>query len=244
MSQHTLTATDYLLHSVVANPADDLPRLILADRLEETGQPERAEFIRVQCELSRYFEPHEWNRGGELQSREAELFHAYGWPWSGEGIPSGWFDDLPAPWGQMRVLLPHQAVEDPFPNYIVRRGFVAEVRCQLADWSRIGPQVMAAHPVEVVRLTDREPMRGDPTWWGPTSGGYWYTWVRWPTGSRNDPNYIPSDLFDRLTCEAHGRVNGRNRTDVQAVLTWHKTEASANAALSAAALELARSDQS
>jgi uncharacterized protein (TIGR02996 family) len=33
-----------LLASVLAAPDDDLPRLVLADWLEENGQPERAEF--------------------------------------------------------------------------------------------------------------------------------------------------------------------------------------------------------
>src|SRR5262249_34905741 len=32
-------------------PDDDTPRLVLADWLEENGEPERAEFIRIQCQL-------------------------------------------------------------------------------------------------------------------------------------------------------------------------------------------------
>ncbi len=42
-----------LLESVLAAPQDDGPRLILADWYEDNGRPERAEFIRVQCELAR-----------------------------------------------------------------------------------------------------------------------------------------------------------------------------------------------
>ncbi len=41
-----------LLRAVIANPADDAPRLVYADALDECGQHERAEFIRVQCELA------------------------------------------------------------------------------------------------------------------------------------------------------------------------------------------------
>src|SRR5262245_9047746 len=41
-----------LWRAVGADPPDDAPRLILADWLEEHGQPERAEFIRVQCQLA------------------------------------------------------------------------------------------------------------------------------------------------------------------------------------------------
>lgn len=42
-----------LLAAVRATPDDDLPRLVLADWLEERGEWERAEFVRVQCELGR-----------------------------------------------------------------------------------------------------------------------------------------------------------------------------------------------
>src|SRR5215218_7287428 len=42
-----------LLAAVLASPADDAPRLVLADWLDEHGQPDRAEFIRLQCELNR-----------------------------------------------------------------------------------------------------------------------------------------------------------------------------------------------
>lgn len=41
------------LKAVCWNPADDAPRLIYADWLEEHGQAERAEFIRLQIELER-----------------------------------------------------------------------------------------------------------------------------------------------------------------------------------------------
>jgi uncharacterized protein (TIGR02996 family) len=41
------------LQAIVEAPDDDAPRLIYADWLEENGQPERAQFIRIQCELAR-----------------------------------------------------------------------------------------------------------------------------------------------------------------------------------------------
>jgi uncharacterized protein (TIGR02996 family) len=48
MSDH-----DALLAAVIANPADDLPRLVYADWIEENGEPDRAAFIRGQVELAR-----------------------------------------------------------------------------------------------------------------------------------------------------------------------------------------------
>jgi uncharacterized protein (TIGR02996 family) len=41
------------LAAIRAAPDDDLPRLVAADWLEEHGEVDRAEFIRVQCELAR-----------------------------------------------------------------------------------------------------------------------------------------------------------------------------------------------
>lgn len=38
-----------LLAAILAHPDEDTPRLMFADWLQENGQPERAEFIRIQC---------------------------------------------------------------------------------------------------------------------------------------------------------------------------------------------------
>jgi uncharacterized protein (TIGR02996 family) len=55
-----------LLAAIRAAPDDDAPRLIYADWLDEHGQPERAEFIRVQIELDR-------NESTKLRLRESDL---------------------------------------------------------------------------------------------------------------------------------------------------------------------------
>jgi uncharacterized protein (TIGR02996 family) len=41
------------LQKIIDSPDDDAPRLVCADWLEEHGDPDRAEFIRVQCRLAR-----------------------------------------------------------------------------------------------------------------------------------------------------------------------------------------------
>lgn len=41
------------LRTICDRPDDDLPRLVYCDWLDENGQPERAEFIRIQIELSK-----------------------------------------------------------------------------------------------------------------------------------------------------------------------------------------------
>jgi uncharacterized protein (TIGR02996 family) len=49
----TMTAENAFLRSIINHPEDDNPRLIYADWLDEQGEVDRAEFIRVQCELEK-----------------------------------------------------------------------------------------------------------------------------------------------------------------------------------------------
>jgi uncharacterized protein (TIGR02996 family) len=48
-----MTHDQAFLQAICEAPEDDTPRLVYADWLEENGQPERAQFIRVQCERER-----------------------------------------------------------------------------------------------------------------------------------------------------------------------------------------------
>jgi uncharacterized protein (TIGR02996 family) len=90
------------LKDICANPDDDAPRLVFADWLEENGQPERAEFIRVQCELARKRIAGGAARRQELTKRAEQLFlsnregwaKAYG-PWCPE-YPDSWQRGFPA----------------------------------------------------------------------------------------------------------------------------------------------------
>jgi len=48
-----MTDESALLGAIRGNPDEDTPRLVFADWLQENGQTERAEFIRLQCEAAR-----------------------------------------------------------------------------------------------------------------------------------------------------------------------------------------------
>ena len=65
---------DGLLAAIRSDPDDDTPRLVLADWLDEHGESERAEFIRVQCRMARLAS--DWDRpqavGAHAKSREME----------------------------------------------------------------------------------------------------------------------------------------------------------------------------
>src|SRR4051794_26331432 len=71
-----------LLAAISAHPADDTVRLAYADFLEEHDQPERAEFIRTQVELSRL---PAWDRRAKpLRLRERLLLVRHGERWRAE----------------------------------------------------------------------------------------------------------------------------------------------------------------
>jgi uncharacterized protein (TIGR02996 family) len=75
-----VTHEDAFLQAVIATPDDDTPRLVYADWLDEHGQSDRAEFIRVQCELARL--PRDDPRREGLAAREQALLAAHEKEWS------------------------------------------------------------------------------------------------------------------------------------------------------------------
>jgi uncharacterized protein (TIGR02996 family) len=69
------------LQAIRDDPEDDTPRLVYADWLDEHDQPERAEFIRVQCEMARL--PRDDPRRLVLQAREGQLKRRHAEEWLG-----------------------------------------------------------------------------------------------------------------------------------------------------------------
>lgn len=173
-----------LLAAIIANPDDDLPRLQMADWLDERGGCERAEFIRVQVELSRTREPelksmgvigdHDESRRNAcsgcrkrppgtdcrwcvLRARERELLKAIPVPGRLLTNETVWIADL---------ILPVMGDGQPNDGRVFRwdwsRGFVSAITCTAHDWLRHADAITAATPLERVMLT---------TWPGPPRFG-------------------------------------------------------------------------
>lgn len=123
-----MSYADVFLADILANPADDVPRLIYADWLEENGELARAEFIRVQIELAKPREqgPELW----ALQQREEELLH------KGRGA---WL-------GRIRELV---------LGTTFRRGFVHTVTMEPAGFVEYADELFALAPVQGLRLMTR-----------------------------------------------------------------------------------------
>jgi uncharacterized protein (TIGR02996 family) len=79
---------DALLAAILANPDDDTPRLVYADWLQENGQPERAEFIRLQLQLLNAYTPEDDARQDGLLDKHLEEWTAH-LPTSPEDGPWG-----------------------------------------------------------------------------------------------------------------------------------------------------------
>lgn len=167
MSDH-----DPFLAAICESPDDDLPRLIYADYLDERGEGERAEFIRVQCALAR--------RAREIESRitrpalppgayikvddvrtETELLRARERELLGivqDGI-SNWHR-----WAETAASLLSGIGADHY-----RRGFVTTLQCTITDWlgqrhSPVsgqcrGQAILKSNPVERVELDGATWMR-------------------------------------------------------------------------------------
>ncbi len=68
------SASGGFLQAIHAEPDEDAHRLVYADWIEENGDPDRADFIRVQCQLACAEEADP--RRAALEAREAELLKA------------------------------------------------------------------------------------------------------------------------------------------------------------------------
>jgi uncharacterized protein (TIGR02996 family) len=124
-----------LLRAVCENPRDDTPRLIYADWLDEHGQPERAAFIRFECEFPQWDHTHP--RYEELLQLERRFAESH----------AAWRAELPA--------LPGVKWGDVWFD----RGFVESVQFRSGKaFTAHADAVFAATPVQrldVSQLTDR-----------------------------------------------------------------------------------------
>jgi uncharacterized protein (TIGR02996 family) len=194
---------DGLLRAILADPADDLPRLAYADWLEEQGESDRAEFVRVQYELTQlaFLDDDVCPRCGagvgqyhendcpatRLRRREKELLN---WPAGEEGGYPCWRCAWHAP-------VPHGGWAWEY-----RRGFVARVECATADFLAHAAALFSSQPVEEVRLSDREPGAA-----GETTKDKDCNWSRAEEGEKLEyPWWLPPEIFAKLT-PRHGTIN-------------------------------------
>jgi uncharacterized protein (TIGR02996 family) len=141
-----------LLDAISAEPDEDLPRLVLADWLEEHGDEQdrlRAGFIRLQCELARL--PEDAARRAVLEQREQALLTDHRAAWSGLPPDRVWPD-----W-------------PPFARGFVERSYLpSSPREYLAD-----ADVLARlAPVQMIEFPNEWEQGVDPLRWRATDDDF------------------------------------------------------------------------
>jgi uncharacterized protein (TIGR02996 family) len=115
-----------LLQAILDNPADDVPRLAYADWCDEHDQVDRAEFIRVQIELSKLTrEDDSWDG---LVRRERELWDRHG---------EAWRQPLPK-WARKKLSF--------------RRGFPSAMSCTIRQWLTQSSTIRRLAPVDTLEI--------------------------------------------------------------------------------------------
>lgn len=238
-----------LLAAILDDPADNARRLVYADWLEEHGQQERGEFIRVQIEIANACELHRKGHPtvegfDDLIGRESYLMYV--------ANRKGWF-----------------AVVPDLAHCVISRGFLAVVSCTIEDWygvaclpcrgrgqwaanqpqrykdgvvkclacggtgmrySDMGPAIVAAHPIETVRVLNREPMN-DLSYRPHEPWGWWWAATHPPINAEDRPWWLPFDIHRRLAFHnkdfSHNGIGYATEADAradlsQAMIAWAK----------------------
>jgi uncharacterized protein (TIGR02996 family) len=229
-----------LLADVLADPAADVPRLIYADWLEDAGEEERAELIRVQidmethCFLTRKAPPHETGRvpvparclcelGGtcDLRRRERKLLAEH-LEWSdgfarAVGVEGTYF--------RTDAAAQHQYGHTKW-QYC--RGFVEVVELTAADWVAHGKKLVRVAPLCEVRLSDMVPSSYHAV--GSVRSFWWW----WRSGEGpNSSHELPPEIWEIIVA---GEIEVGDRIGTRS----YPTEAAVLASLSAACLTFAR----
>jgi uncharacterized protein (TIGR02996 family) len=201
-----------LVRAICEQPDEDTPRLVYADWCDENGQPERAEFIRLQCRIASGID----GTKAMIRLREQER----------KALRNRWDDWCP----QAKPNRPYTFRQDL--SYLVRvlhgdgdhmgvsfaRGFVDRIESGCADFLDHAEAIFRAHPVTAVRLSDRKPLVYD--------GGR----AVW-----NSPSRYTTDHPDVLPQIIHAGLRGFSRrhkptaADLRLAKTYRSLEAATDA---------------
>jgi uncharacterized protein (TIGR02996 family) len=134
-----MTDRDALLRAIIENPADDAPRLVYADWLDEHGDPARAEFIRLQVELAGIV------LGTQAAFARYTAIQTRCW---------ALFEDHRGRWLQELGSLP----PDAHVQIWFRRGMAAKVVCPVEYFLAYGDRLFVVAPVEEIEF---RPLRSE-----------------------------------------------------------------------------------
>jgi uncharacterized protein (TIGR02996 family) len=136
-----MTPADAFLQDICERPDDDGPRLVFADWLEEHGQAERAEFIRVQCRLATMAPRAPGYEQVEAHQRRLLCLHGREW------------------------LQPVREIGFAVDNGKAKfhRGFIGEVYMEERAFLALADRLFAVAPLQHLHLVGR--LFDDPSLW-------------------------------------------------------------------------------
>jgi uncharacterized protein (TIGR02996 family) len=153
-----VTDRDTLLAAVLADPSDDTARLVLADLLRESDNPEeraRRRFLWAGVTASRY--------RGEGPIEDCLYYEALAEiaAVAADGFPARWLADLglgprplaPGDWAWDRVFDP-VTVRVGGLAAVFERGLLAGLSVTLGEWYEVAAAALGAWPLELVSVTD------------------------------------------------------------------------------------------
>lgn len=127
-----MTDDPTFLQAIIDNPDEDGPRLSYADWLDNHGQTERAEFIRVQCEVAKPGTDRE--RRKQLFARSKALLETHGDEWLGR-------------------LREYASRETYLLELYFRRGFVENISISAQALLKHADAIFQAAPLNEVQIT-------------------------------------------------------------------------------------------
>lgn len=228
------TAADFL-DAILAEPDRDDLRIIYADWLEENGQPDRCEFIRVQIEASRLeayvddwsHSPGRAEDGGKagaalataqaMREREKELLAT--------------MIDASTSKQRRKERAEYLWAKDALGRHLhvwpfeYRRGFIHSITIPLADWLEHGARIVRCQPVEAVRVSDKRPWNSGNRRWG-------FSYDSADAEYDGDWWVLPYEIWELL--------DGYSKPFSTAYRRWWKMESDAVEAMSRACLRFAR----
>lgn len=135
-----MSESDALFSAILADPTDDLPRLVYADWLEETARPvavARARFIRLQIELACGIPAEHFP---ERTSTITDELEAIATRWS-----RAWLAELPTP-------VANAIWKQRLGTRAFRRGFVDGVTLEATLFRQHASELLAAAPITTLHL--------------------------------------------------------------------------------------------
>ncbi len=150
-----------LVAAVASAPADDLPKFVFADWLDENGEPERAEFVRLQIAARREAEQFPPVIDKAKLSRIYDLFFAHYRVWLrpvyealGQRLPTFNFSASPRDSldvASSELAYTHRGEPGPLRKAVFRDGFMEAVH--LDTW-RVGTDAFLADTFAAEPITD------------------------------------------------------------------------------------------